>query len=285
MRNELEQMEQVDRYLDKAMDAQEQATFEARLASEKDLQELVDDQQALREGIARLHLRVVAGNAHTHYMIWKLAPWLGIGLVVLIATVALFLSNGEHELEHRRSEPPPQETEMPAPVPEEAPATIEADSVVSPVSGTTVEVPAELITEQRSEGIRIQQEKLLVPVETTTREDAANDILAITATIDPQPSFIGGEEALRNYLLSNLKYPEDPKNDELNGRVVVSFVVMADGTVKHVKLAKASCKGCNEEALRVVKKMPNWIPGKLNGEVRNIRMEMPIVFMQRVKML
>lgn len=285
MRNELEQMEQVDRYLDKAMDTQERATFEARLASEKDLQELVNDQQALREGIARLRLRVVAGNAHTHYVIWKLAPWMGIGLVVLITTAVLLLSNGTQEHERQRSAPQPQKTEAPAPVPEAAPAMIEADSMTSQASITTAEEPPEMITEQRKDRTPVQAEKVIVTKERVTIESSENDILPNTATIAPQPAFIGGDEALRNYLLDNLTYPEDPKNNELNGRVVVSFVVMADGSVKHVELARGSCKGCNEEALRVVKQMPKWIPGKLNGELRNIRMEIPIVFMQQVKMM
>ena len=282
MRNELEQMEQVDRYLDKAMDTQERATFETRLTSEKDLQELVDDQLALREGIARLRLRIVAGSAHTHYLFWKLAPWVGIGLVVLIATVTLILSNSNQQ---RQSAPPEQKTVTAAPAPEEVPATNEADSMPSPVSRTTAEEPTEPITDQQKERLPIQTEKIIVSKERVATETVENDILPNTATIDPQPAFIGGDEALRNYLLANLTYPEDPKNNELNGRVVVSFVVMSDGSVKYVKLAKGSCKGCNDEALRVVRNMPKWIPGKLNGELRNIRMEIPIVFMQQVKMM
>lgn len=86
--------------------------------------------------------------------------------------------------------------------------------------------------------------------------------------IDPvatDPEFPGGMEALTKYLSENIKYPEQAKKENIQGRVFVIFVVEKDGSVTNAKVLRGIGGGCDEEALRVVNAMPKWEPGRLQG--------------------
>lgn len=91
---------------------------------------------------------------------------------------------------------------------------------------------------------------------------------------DPQPP--GGD--LQAYFAKNIKYPQKAINQDIEGKVFVTFVVTSSGDVDDVKLLKGIGYGCDEEALRVVKSMPKWIPGKNGGREVKVRMNIPIVF-------
>lgn len=95
------------------------------------------------------------------------------------------------------------------------------------------------------------------------------------------PEFPGGQQALINYLQTNLVYPEDAKELGIEGKVYVSFVVFEDGSIQQVTILRG-IKGnnsCEKEVLRLIKRMPNWIPGKDNvGNVLKARVKIPVVF-------
>lgn len=95
------------------------------------------------------------------------------------------------------------------------------------------------------------------------------------------PEFPGGEQALKNYLQSNLIYPQDAIELGIEGKVFVSFVVFEDGSIQQVSILRG-IKGnlsCEKEVLRLIKRMPNWIPGKNNsGNVLKARVKIPVVF-------
>lgn len=95
------------------------------------------------------------------------------------------------------------------------------------------------------------------------------------------PEFPGGEHALKNYLQSNLIYPQDAIELGIEGKVFVSFVVFEDGSIQQVSILRG-IKGnlsCEKEVLRLIKRMPNWIPGKDNvGNVLKARVKIPVVF-------
>lgn len=95
------------------------------------------------------------------------------------------------------------------------------------------------------------------------------------------PEFPGGQEALKNYLQSNLVYPEDAKELGIEGKVYVSFVVFEDGSIQQVTILRGvnGNKSCEKEVLRLIKRMPNWIPGKNNlGQMLKARVKIPVVF-------
>lgn len=96
--------------------------------------------------------------------------------------------------------------------------------------------------------------------------------------VEEYPEFPGGMEALMDFLSKNIKYPEAAKEQGIEGRVFVTFVVEKDGSVNNVKVLRDIGGGCGEEAARVVKMMPKWKPGKQNGKVVRTQFNLPIQF-------
>lgn len=91
-----------------------------------------------------------------------------------------------------------------------------------------------------------------------------------------QPEFPGGETALYRYLRSNIVYPERAKQMGIEGTVYIRFVVDEYGNVRFAELARGIGGGCDEEALRVVKKMPRWIPARQAGLPVKVQFYLPI---------
>ncbi|HNY01097.1 MAG TPA: TonB family protein [Bacteroidales bacterium] len=97
-------------------------------------------------------------------------------------------------------------------------------------------------------------------------------------TVDKMPSFNGGEDARIKFMVENLKYPEEAIKKGIQGVVFVSFVVKADGSVASVKIVRGIGHGCDEEAFRVVKSMPKWIPGEMDGKPVDVIFNLPVKF-------
>lgn len=92
------------------------------------------------------------------------------------------------------------------------------------------------------------------------------------------PQFPGGSRALKSYLESQTRYPEHARENELEGKVYVQFVVNADGALSNVRLARGIGFGCDEEALRLVRSMPAWVPGSHQGQSVPVKYTLPITF-------
>lgn len=98
------------------------------------------------------------------------------------------------------------------------------------------------------------------------------------AKVDVMPVFPGGEDELYKFLQENIKYPQLAKETNISGTVYIYFVIETDGSVSDVRLVKGIRGGCDEEALRVVKMMPKWSPGRLDGKAVRVSYALPIVF-------
>ena len=96
--------------------------------------------------------------------------------------------------------------------------------------------------------------------------------------VETVPAFPGGEDALLKWLQGELKYPEDAAKKGDSGIVHVNFTVSRDGTIRDVHVIKSSNPVFNEEAIRVVKKMPKWVPAKQQGKDVTARFRLPIIF-------
>ena len=97
-------------------------------------------------------------------------------------------------------------------------------------------------------------------------------------SVEQMPEFPGGMSALIDFLSSNIKYPEDAIKQNVGGRVMVMFVVETDGSITNVRVARAVFPSLDSEAIRVVKSMPNWKPGKEKGRVVRVNYTLPVVF-------
>lgn len=97
--------------------------------------------------------------------------------------------------------------------------------------------------------------------------------------VEQPPSFIGGDAGLNKYLATNIRYPRAAVENNIGGTIFVSFIVTDDGSVTDIKTVGApKGGGLEEEAMRVVEKMPKWIPGKQNGNLVNVQFNLPIRF-------
>ena len=97
--------------------------------------------------------------------------------------------------------------------------------------------------------------------------------------VEVMPKFKGGESAMMEFLMMNMKYPQAAVKAKQQGRAIVGFVVRKDGTVSDVHITKSAGHAVlDEEAMRVVKSMPAWEPGKQKGKPVNVKYNVPITF-------
>jgi len=115
-----------------------------------------------------------------------------------------------------------------------------------------------------------------VPV--MTEEEPTPVAEEIFTFVEEYPEFPGGDKALREYILNNIKYPEVARTSGITGTVYVQFVVEKDGSISDVKVVRGIGGGCDEEAVRVVKSMPRWKPGKQRGQPVRVYFTLPIEF-------
>lgn len=92
------------------------------------------------------------------------------------------------------------------------------------------------------------------------------------------PQFPGGESEMYKFIANNLKYPVVDQEMGVQGRVTVRFVVGKTGEITNIELIKGISPTCDKEALRVIKSMPKWVPGKQSGNPVQVYFTMPIVF-------
>tara|TARA_R100000458_G_C8236669_1_gene216826 strand:+ start:120 stop:755 length:636 start_codon:yes stop_codon:yes gene_type:complete len=109
-------------------------------------------------------------------------------------------------------------------------------------------------------------------------EESEPIIEVVFDVVEENPEFIGGIQKLYEYLGNNIYYPEMAKENGIQGKVFVQFVVWKDGTIRDVKVVKGVHKTLNTEALRVINEMPKWKPGKQRGKNVNARFTLPIKF-------
>jgi TonB family protein len=93
-----------------------------------------------------------------------------------------------------------------------------------------------------------------------------------------EPRFKGGLEVLYKYLSENIHYPTDAKKSNIQGKVFLSFVVDKDGSITDVKVIRGIGSGCDEEASRVLRSSPKWVPGKIYGIPVRVQYTLPISF-------
>ena len=100
----------------------------------------------------------------------------------------------------------------------------------------------------------------------------------IPGGVDEYPEFTGGMKAWAKYMERNLKYPYRAQDEGVQGKVFISFVVEKDGSITDVQVLRGIGFGCDEEAMKVIKKSPLWKPGKNKGIPVRVRYNMPINF-------
>ena len=117
---------------------------------------------------------------------------------------------------------------------------------------------------------------LLFSFMTSTAQTKKNNM--VFDVVEVMPQFPGGQIAMLKYFMENIKYPEQAMKKGIQGRVAVSFIVEKDGSISDVKPILSVHPLLNKEAVRVVKSMPKWSPGKQNGKPVRVRFNVPVMF-------
>ena len=127
-----------------------------------------------------------------------------------------------------------------------------------------------------STAMRANVQKKVVKTTKATKKTSAND--KVYEVCEQMPTFPGGDAAMMKYLSENVKYPALAIKAQEQGRVVVSFTVEKDGAISDVKVARSVTPSLDAEAVRVVKAMPKWTPGKQDGQLVRVRYNVPVSF-------
>ena len=159
-----------------------------------------------------------------------------------------------------------QEEQKPQPV-EVPKQTTQLEIVQDDVEVDDIEINAEVDQQEVIEEY--------VPVEVEEEEVQEQEIFQI---VEEMPSYPGGEQKLMEYVAKNIKYPQIARETGIQGRVFVGFVVEPDGSVSNVKVLRGIGGGCDEEAMRVIKSLPKWKPGKQRGKAVRVSYQIPVNF-------
>jgi len=119
--------------------------------------------------------------------------------------------------------------------------------------------------------------KLKLAPEITDTTSAKNDEKPLLV-VDQNPQFPGGYDAMLKYLHDKMEYPRQSQESGIQGKILVEFVVSKTGKISNVHILLGIGKECNEEAMRVVKEMPDWIPARLNGQPVPVMFQIPVKF-------
>ncbi|KAA9325449.1 energy transducer TonB [Adhaeribacter soli] len=167
------------------------------------------------------------------------------------------------------------------------PQKIETTKFTTPVVTATITKPSEIPTQQAlsqtNVGTTTQtgDKEGIAPIETPVAGTAPALPAANTEVLthaEQMPEFPGGYAALQKYLSSEMRYPALASRNNVEGTVILSFVVNALGEISDIQVLKSLGAGTDEEAKRVIKSMPRWNPGKNNGIAVNVRFVIPVRF-------
>ena len=111
---------------------------------------------------------------------------------------------------------------------------------------------------------------------TSTAQTKKNDM--VFDVVEVMPQFPGGQIAMLKYIMENIKYPEQAMKKGIQGRVAVRFIVEKDGSISNVRPIHPVHPLLDKEAIRVVKSMPKWSPGKQHGKPVRVQLIVPIMF-------
>ena len=208
--------------------------------------------------------------------------YLEIGLVVVLVAVLVAFNvksyDKEEKVQVERQVSEEQEEiiiqtkneELPPPPPPETPEVTTEFEVVEDDAEIKTELVVNAEVTDETKNIAITPVKI--------EEEEEEEDVQIFTVVENDPEFPGGMEALYKYLRDNIKYPQLARDNNITGKVYVTFVVERDGSIANPRILKDIGGGCGQEAIRVVKSMPKWTPGKQRGKAVRVQFNLPVSF-------
>ena len=232
--------------------------------------------------------------SYSKHVVWAvIITILFLGLVVAAPTIKEWLTSDDlnESDDHLKNmtvnldqpppitpnQPPPPDVRIPPPVKtiiKFLPPKVTEKEVVEEEEMPTIEE----IKQNETGSVAVEGTGEVVFEEPVQEIVAPSDEDVIFTVVEQQAEFTGGYEAMAKFLQKNLKYPAAPRRMGIEGSVFVGFVVDREGNISDITIVKGIHADCDKEAIRVVKMMPNWKPGKQNGRAVKSRFVLPIKF-------
>ena len=205
---------------------------------------------------------VLMGLVFTLSLVYVALEWTEREVTKYEVTDTEFLFEEEVEIQQTSQETPP-------PPPPPAVQEVEVQNVVEDnVETESIEVNAE---DDKAEEVVIA-----APVEAPVEEEEEEVVFVV---VESMPEFPGGQQALFKYLSENVKYPVIAQENGIQGRVICQFVVNKDGSIVDVEVVRSGGDpSLDKEAVRVIKSMPKWKPGKQRGKAVRVKYTVPVNF-------
>lgn len=160
--------------------------------------------------------------------------------------------------------------ETPPPPPPPQPETVLSDII--DIQDNDAEVETTDFNSEDEADARVEIQAPIAPPEEEEEEQV------IHIRVEKMPEFPGGQEALNRYLVRNIKYPLLAQENGIQGRVVCQFVVNSDGSIVDIAVVRGVEESLDKEAIRVIKSMPKWTPGRQGGKSVRVKYTLPIRF-------
>lgn len=212
-----------------------------------------------------------------------LSPYVFLGLVFVLSVCYIALEWSEKEMtiyestneeyliedeldvvqtEQQEATPPPPQEQLPQEI--EELIVVDDDKEVARI---------EIDAEDNNEAVEIK-----APIEAPIVEEE-EEVEQVFTIAEKMPEFPGGPQALFKYLNDNVKYPVIAQENGISGRVICQFTVNKDGSIVDVEVARSSGDASlDKEAVRVIKSMPKWNPGKQGGKAVRVKYTVPVSF-------
>lgn len=160
--------------------------------------------------------------------------------------------------------------ETPPPPPPPQPETVLSDII--DIQENDAEVETTDFNSEDDADARVEIQAPIAPPEEEEEEQV------IHIRVEKMPEFPGGQEALNRFLVRNIKYPLLAQENGIQGRVVCQFVVNSDGSIVDISVVRGVEESLDKEAIRVIKSMPKWTPGRQGGKSVRVKYTLPIRF-------
>jgi periplasmic protein TonB len=181
-----------------------------------------------------------------------------------------------------QKKPPPPPPEPPKPKVDQVkfpPPVVKPDNEVKEQPPTVKELEVADPGQKTVKGDPNADIKIDEPVgNSDVKQVTEEDPNKIFTAVEKDPAFKGGIDKFYAYLQKNMRYPAVAKENNVQGKVFVTFVVERDGSLTDIKVVRGIGSGCDEEAQRVLKSSPKWTPGIQNGRPVRVQYTMPINF-------
>ncbi len=126
--------------------------------------------------------------------------------------------------------------------------------------------------------LQAQQDTNGSVADTSLKSQHSESLMQVYDTADIMPQYPGGQDSMFRFILNHLDYPKKAREEGVSGRVLAEFVVTETGKLEDIRIVKSVSPECDQEVIRIIKLMPDWVPGIKDGKAVRVKMNLPFRF-------